>query len=172
MRRLEQLQRGVHVARLFHVDPQKRPGGGGASRERQQVLKARFGIQVEPKVRELDGNLRGQPALPDFLEHPQVVVAHLRRLVPARDLLAQLREHAADALPGKVGGCGERGTEILPGHEAPHRPAKEGALGELPGQPGAAGGSEQQAAGEGHGSQEIRGRARGEGRGVATGIGE
>ena len=147
---LEQLQRCVHVARLLHVDPEKGPGSGGPCRERQQVLEARFGIQVETEVGELDGDFRGQLPLPDFLEHAQVVIAYGGGLVAARDLLAELGEHAADAVPGEVCGRGERRAELLPGHESARGAAEGRALGQLPGKPGAAGRAQQQATGERH----------------------
>src|SRR5712691_11295108 len=73
---LEQLQGWVHIAGLLHIDPQKRPGGGRPRRQRQQVLEARLGIQVEAQVGELDGDFRGQLAPPDVLEHPQIVIPH------------------------------------------------------------------------------------------------
>ena len=162
---LKQLQRCVHVARLLHVDPQKRACGGRPCRQRQQVLEARPGIQVQAQVGELDRNLRGQLALPNFLEYPQIVVAYAGGLVAAHDLLAQLGQHAADAVASELRGRRERRVEVFSGHESSHRAAEEGALGQLPGEPGAAGRAQQQVTGERHGQQEIRARGDG-GRGL------
>src|SRR3989454_7200009 len=71
----EQLERDVHVAGFFHVDPEKRGCVGRAGGERAHVLETRRAVQVEAQVRELDGNLGGEPALPHAVEHLQVVVA-------------------------------------------------------------------------------------------------
>ena len=114
---------------------------------------------------ELDGNFRGQLALPDVLEQPEIVIAYASALVAARDLLAELGEHAAEALAGEVGGGRERRADVLPGHEAPHGAAEERALRQLPGEPGAAGRAQQQATGEGHGKPRNRGTGVG-GRGL------
>src|SRR5207249_11815047 len=110
----------------------------------------------EARVGELDRNFRGQLALPDFLEHPQIVVAYAGGLVAAHDLLAQLGQHAADAVPNELRGGRERRVEVFSGHESPHGAAEEGALGQLPGEPGAAGRAQQEVTGERHGQQEIR----------------
>ena len=116
---------------------------------------------------ELDGDFSRQLALSDFLEHAQVVIAHRGGLVAARDLLAELGQHATHALPGEVGGCGECRVEVLPGHEPPHGAAEERPLGQLPREPWAAGCAEQQAAEEGHG-REKRQRDHGRGKGCTT----
>src|SRR5207302_6105470 len=117
--------------------------------ERDQVLEARLGIQLEAEVGELDGDLRRQLTSPDLVEHAQVLVAHAGGFVAARDLLPQMREHAAEPGPREAGRGVERGRQVFPRHEAPYGAAEEGASSEGAGEPGGAGGAEQQAAGEG-----------------------
>src|SRR5207247_153047 len=144
----EQLERDVHVAGFLHVDPEKGGCVGRAGGERAHVLETRRAVHVEAQVRELDGNLGGEPALPHAVEHLQVVVADSGTLGAGRHLLAEPGEHAPDAVAGEPG-CGvERGAELLARQEAAHGAAEEGPLGELAREPGAARGGEQQPAGE------------------------
>jgi len=119
--------------------------------ERAQVAGAGLAIHVEAQVRELDGELSGEPALTDLGEDADIVVAHRRGRGGVRHLLAQLGEHRPDAAPRELGGRSQRGVHVFARQEAPHRPPKERAAAQLVGEPGAAGGPEQEATGNGHG---------------------
>ena len=58
-------------------------------------------------MREFDGDVRGEPALAHAVEHLEVVVTDSGSRGAGRDLLAQLGEHASDAVAGEV----RRGVE-------------------------------------------------------------
>src|SRR2546426_7003650 len=68
------------------------------------------------------------------------------------DLLAELGEDAPQAGAGELGGGVERGTQVFPRQETPHRPPEERAATQLLGEPAAARGTEQEAAAKRHGS--------------------
>jgi len=66
-------------------------------------------------VGELDGNFRGQLALPDVLEQPEIVIAYAGALVAARDLLAELGEHAAKTRRGEIRAAASAAPMSSPG---------------------------------------------------------
>ncbi|OLC07227.1 MAG: hypothetical protein AUH34_01680 [Gemmatimonadetes bacterium 13_1_40CM_70_12] len=148
----EYLQCDVDIARLLHVDPQERAAILRPRRERVDRLLAGAAIYVESEMRELDRHLARQPALPHRGEDAEVVVPHGDGLGPVADLLAELGEHAPQAGAGELGGGVERGTQVFPRQETPHRPPEERAATQLLGEPAAARGTEQEAAAKRHGS--------------------
>src|SRR5437899_13010482 len=117
-RGLIELERGIDVAWLVHVDPQEGPGIRRPRGEREQMLEARLGIQLEAEVGEFDRDLGRQLAQPDLIEYAEILIAHFGRFVAARDLLAQVREHAAEPCLREAGRGVQRGGEVTPRHEA------------------------------------------------------
>ena len=101
-------------------------------------MHARFTADVEPEVRELHRDVRGQRTLVDLVEHLEVMVADRGRLGGVLHLLAELREHGSEPVAGERARSAEGIGERLPGHELAHRAVRESALAELLGQPGAA----------------------------------
>ncbi len=146
------------------------PGEGG------HVAGTRRAVRVQAELRELDRELGPERALAHPVEQLEVVIADRLRLGFESHLLAQLGEHRAEPHLGEPCRGGERRLRLLARQEAPHGSAQERALAELAREPRAARGSEQEAAGEGHGPREIapsgrrgeRGRGWGRGRRCAV----
>src|SRR5437660_9975141 len=103
------------------------------------MLEARLGIQLEAEVGEFDRDLGRQLAQPDLIEYAEILIAHFGRFVAARDLLAQVREHAAEPCLREAGRGVQRGGEVLPRPAAAYGAAEEGAFPEGAAPPGAAG---------------------------------
>ena len=95
----EQVDRRIDVGRAFHVDPDEAVALGRAIDQPLQVLEAQFLVQIEAELRRLHRHLRPQPRGFHLVDHGQIVLSHLLRLVHAREVLAELRKDGADALP-------------------------------------------------------------------------
>jgi len=104
-------------------------------------------------MRQLDGELSGEPALADPREDAQVVLSYRRSRGGGRHLLAELGEQRPDAGPRELCGRPERGVDVFARHEAAYGPPEKRAAAQLVGEPDAAGGPEQEAAGKGHGDR-------------------
>ena len=94
----EQVDRRIDVRRAFHVDPDEVVALGRAIDQPLQVVEAQFLVQIEAELRRFHRHLRPQPRGFHLVDHGQIVLSHLLRLVHAGEVLAELRQDGADAL--------------------------------------------------------------------------
>ena len=85
--------------------------------DRLQMTKTQFGGKVQPQLRQLDGDLRFEPLLPDALENLQIVIRHLLCFRPVTDVFSKACKNRSNFLSAKRLRGDERIIERLAGHE-------------------------------------------------------
>ena len=133
----------VDIGASLHVDPQPRAHVGSASREVVDEAEGSLGIDVEAQLRELQRDLRVQPALRDLAKQLLVMPGYLLGLVERRQVLAQEREHGTDPIGPVAFGGGQRIAHFFARHEAPDRATDEPPARYMLTEPGIAGRPEQ-----------------------------
>src|SRR5262249_9141084 len=113
----------VHVAALFHVDPDHISELTGPPNYTGKIAEAGILVEVKPQLCELYGEISVLAAVLDLTERIDVVFADPFRLRHPGDIFPELGENRVDAfemqLPGGIQGVGE----FLPGHEPFYRTA-------------------------------------------------
>ena len=87
--------------------------------QRAQVGLATRRVEVEAQLGQLDGNVAVQPGRTSRRQHLDVVTGHVVGLHQIGDVLAQLGEHRADAMPAQFCRRGKGVLEPFTGHEPP-----------------------------------------------------
>ena len=147
------LERALDVRALLHVDPQHDAAAPGFLGEREQVRAAARRIDVESKLRQLHRDVAVERARAHLLGDGDVVLRGFFGGRGIRDVLAESREHRAEALPLQ---CRRRCQGVLQPfarHEAADRAADERQRRDVVAQPGVLRCDEQGAAHDPH--QEI-----------------
>ena len=65
-----QLERSIHIARVFHVEPERGSGFLRLGRENEQVALAFFEGEIETELRRLDAHLRRKSQRANLIEEP------------------------------------------------------------------------------------------------------
>jgi hypothetical protein len=125
-RALEQVERAIDIRRALHVDPHEAAALTGPLDQAQKILKTALRIEIQPQLRRLHRNLGVEAGLPDPVQRFEVMTGDVGGLVCARHVLAQLREHRADAKLPQADRRFERVFQALAGHECRDRPPHEG----------------------------------------------
>src|SRR6185312_260765 len=104
----KQRERGIDVPGLFDVDPEERAGRFGLGGETVQSFGARIAIDVEAKVRGLDGDVRRELAGADLVEKLDIVSLDVVRFRGVRHTLAECGDDRAERGAGEGRGGVER----------------------------------------------------------------
>ena len=123
-----------------------------------QVLAGEIGVDVEPEVRRLDGDLRVQPAGVHRVHHRHVVRGHGSGVLDAGYVLPEMREDGSDPELFLCARGRQRIVEPLSRHERRHGAAHERGSRRVVPKPRIGGRRQQQLASERHGLRGRRGR--------------
>jgi hypothetical protein len=114
-------QSRVDMGQALHVDPDEVAALRRAVHQALKMAEAYFLVEIEPELCRLDRDLRAEPADVDLVQDVQVVLRDLLGFFRAREVLAELGEDRADALPFLLLRGGHRVLEPLARHEGRHR---------------------------------------------------
>ncbi len=87
-----------------------------------------FGVEIDPELRRLDGNLRVEPGRLDLVEDVEIMLRDPFRFVELCHPLAEPGEDGVDPLRLQRGRRLQRVVDLLAGHERVDRLAHERAL--------------------------------------------
>ena len=85
-----ELERSVHVARVFHVQPERRSVFIRLGREREQMILAVVEREIEAELRWLDADLCRKAHRVNLIEQKQIMIAHQNRGLGTGDRFAEL----------------------------------------------------------------------------------
>src|SRR5260370_16589886 len=118
------MQSSFHIGALFHVNPY-RSARCGVFQKCSQVRQAKILIQIEPELRQLDGDFHGKVTGSNTMENLQVMLGYSCGLALLRDVFSEMSQNSRDIGSCQIAGGAEGIFETFTRKKAPYGTAQE-----------------------------------------------